>query len=104
MDIGGRHIEPGELVFPMLNAANRDPEQFLDPERLDLARAENRHIAFGFGPHFCPGAPLARMEGQIAFTALLQRLNEIRLAGPLDWIASFGFRGLKTLPLEFRPS
>jgi cytochrome P450 len=102
IEIDGRRVARGEIVFPMLNAANRDPRQFPDPDRLDLARAENRHIAFGIGAHFCPGAPLARMEGQIAFTAILQRLDDIRVVGPLDWIESFGFRGLKGLPLEFR--
>jgi hypothetical protein len=103
IELGGRRIARGEIVFPMLNAANRDPHQFPDPDRLDLARAENRHIAFGVGAHFCPGAPLARMEGQIAFTAILQALEDVHVGGALDWIESFGFRGLKTLPLEFRP-
>src|SRR5208282_370563 len=103
IEMGGRRIGRGEIVFPMLNAANRDPGQFPDPERLDPARTENRHIAFGIGAHFCPGAPLARMEGQIAFTAILRNLDAIRVPGPLDWIESFGFRGLKALPLDFRP-
>jgi len=102
IEIGERKLAPGDIVFPMLNAANRDPDQFPEPERLDLARANNRHIAFGYGPHFCPGAPLARMEGQIALTAILGTFDDIRLAEPVDWIESFGFRGLKALPLEFR--
>src|SRR5262249_28222597 len=102
MEIGGRRLAPGDIVFPMLNAANRDPEQFPEPDRLDVTRAENRHIAFGYGPHFCPGAQLARMEGQIAFAAILKMFNDIRLAGRADWIESFGFRGLKALPLELR--
>ncbi len=103
-EIRGRRIAPGEILFPLLNAANRDPEQFPDPERLDVGRAENRHIAFGIGPHFCPGAPLARMEGQIAFTAILKRLDDVRVVGTPEWIESFGFRGVKALPLEFRAS
>lgn len=102
MEIGGRSLGVGELVFPMLNAANRDPEQFSDPDRLDITRRENRHIAFGFGAHFCPGAPLARMEAQLAFAGILRSMSNIRLAGPIDWIESFGFRGVKALPLEFR--
>jgi cytochrome P450 len=102
IEIGGRRLSPGDIVFPMLNAANRDPAQFPDPDRLDVTRANNRHIAFGYGAHFCPGAPLARMEGQIAFAAILPALDNVRLAGPVDWIESFGFRGLKALPLEFR--
>jgi cytochrome P450 len=104
IQIDGRRIDAEEIIFPMLNAANRDPQQFPDPDRLDLARAQNRHIAFGFGPHFCAGAPLARMEAQIAFTAILQKLDDIQIAGPVEWIESFGFRGLKALPLEFRVS
>jgi cytochrome P450 len=102
IEIGGRRLASGDLVFPMLNAANRDPEQFAEPDRFDIMRSENRHIAFGFGAHFCPGAPLARMEAQIAFTEILRAIDEIRLAGPIEWIESFGFRGVKALRLEFR--
>jgi cytochrome P450 len=102
IEIGGRRLSGGDLVFPMLNAANRDPEQFAEPDRFDITRSENRHIAFGFGAHFCPGAPLARMEAQIAFTQILRAVGEIRLAGPVEWIESFGFRGAKALQLEFR--
>ena len=64
IEIGGRHLARGEIVFPMLNAANRDPQQFPDPERLDLARTENRHIAFGYGGHFCAGAPWRGWRGR----------------------------------------
>jgi cytochrome P450 len=102
MEIGGTQLSPGDIVFPMLNAANRDPEQFPEPDRLDLTRTDNRHIAFGYGAHFCPGAPLARMEGQIAFKAILSALEDIQLIAGVDWIESFGFRGLKALPLKFR--
>jgi cytochrome P450 len=102
IEVAGRRLAGGDLVFPMLNAANRDPEQFDEPDRLDITRRENRHIAFGFGAHFCPGAPLARMEAQIAFTVILRSIQEIRLADEVEWIESFGFRGVKALPLEFR--
>lgn len=102
IDVGGRPLATGDLVYPMLNAANRDPEQFPEPDRFDITRSDNRHIAFGFGAHFCPGAPLARMEAQLAFTVLLKSVREIRLAGPVEWIESFGFRGVKALPLELR--
>src|SRR5262249_45338563 len=68
--IGGRTIAKGDLVMPFIGAADRDPAQFPDPDRLDLSRSENRHIAFGWGIHFCLGAPLARVEGQIAIDAL----------------------------------
>ena len=78
--IGGRTIPKGEMVMPFIGAANRDPAQFPDPERLDIARADNRHIAFGWGIHFCLGAPLARVEGQIAIGTLVRRLPKLALA------------------------
>jgi hypothetical protein len=72
--IGGCRVRAGETVVAVLGAANRDPGQFPDPDRLDLARAPNRHIAFGGGIHFCLGAPLARIEARVAIAALLARL------------------------------
>lgn len=76
----GTNIEAGQRVLLMLGAANRDPEQFREPDRLDLAREPNRHIAFGLGIHYCLGAPLARWEAQIAFPELLRRFPGLRLA------------------------
>ena len=90
----------------MLSAANRDPQQFSDPDRLNIFRSPNRHLAFGSGAHFCLGASLARLEGQIAITTILQRLPGLRpveqssLERPL-WNASTGLRMLKTLPVMF---
>ena len=104
IEIDGRSLQTGEIIFPMLNAANRDPQQFPEPDRLDFNRKQNRQIAFGLGPHFCAGAPLARMEAEIAFEAILRKLKDIQIAGPIEWLGSFGFRGLKALPLEFRVS
>src|SRR5439155_11643307 len=78
--VSGHTIGKGEMVLPFIGAADRDPAQFPDPDRLDLARADNRHIAFGWGIHFCLGAPLARVEGQIAFDALVARLPRLALA------------------------
>ena len=86
----------------LLNAANRDPGQFSDPDLVDLRREPNRHLAFGHGIHFCLGAPLARLEGQIAFPALLRRLPGLALAtDSLEWIDSLIFRGVKSLPVSF---
>ena len=88
-----------------MGAANRDPEKFPDPDRLDIRRKENRHVAFGFGAHFCFGAPLARLEGQIAFAALLSRFKDLQLKpGPLVWRENLGLRGLTALPLTFSPA
>ncbi|MBI3709497.1 MAG: cytochrome P450 [Proteobacteria bacterium] len=96
-------ITRGDRLFLMLNAANRDPEQFADPERLDIARESNRHIAFGYGPHYCIGAPLARLEARIAFQRLLARLDDIALAEPApEWSDNLVLRGVKRLRLRFR--
>jgi hypothetical protein len=99
VDIGGRAVKPGDRVFTMINAANRDPEQFAEPDRLDLARQNNRHIAFGYGIHFCLGAPLARLEAQIAVPALVARFPDMRLAGEPPWLESLVFRGVTSLPV-----
>jgi cytochrome P450 len=103
MVLGGRTIRAGDRLFLMINAANRDPAMFLDPGRLKLDRDPNPHIAFGYGPHYCVGAPLARLEAQIAFPRLLGRLTEIRLADErLEWSDNLVLRGVKRLPLTFR--
>ena len=100
--IGGRTIPRGEMVMPFLGAANRDPAQFPDPDRLDITRTDNRHIAFGMGIHFCLGAPLARMEGQIAINTLLRRLPKLALAGQRpEHRQSLTLRGLVSLPVAF---
>ncbi len=101
--LGGKQIRNGQAVIAVLAAANRDPERFPDPDRLDLARQDNRHLAFGWAAHFCFGAPLARMEGQIAFEVLLQRLPELALedGAELRWRENLGLRGLNALPVRF---
>ena len=102
IELQGRIIRRGDRVFTMINAANRDPRQFAEPDRLDLARANNRHIAFGYGIHFCLGAPLARLEAQIALPALLRALGEPALdVGEPAWLDSLVFRGVKSLPVKF---
>lgn len=102
-ELRGKQLRAGQIAFQMLNAANRDPEQFLDPDRFDIRRAGNRHIAFGHGIHFCIGAPLARLEGQVAFDAILDRMPGIRLADATpDWdLEKRNSRVLKTLPVAF---
>ena len=100
--IAGRKISKGELVLPFIGAADRDPAQFAEPDRLDLTRADNRHLAFGWGIHFCLGAPLARVEGQIAVSALVQRLPKLALATEKpEYRQSLTLRGLKALPVSF---
>jgi cytochrome P450 len=98
--IGGRVIRRGDRLFLMISAANRDPRQFPDPDRLDLRRADNRHLGFGHGIHFCLGAPLARLEGQIALPALLGRFPGLApgRAAP-EWLDSLVFRGMRSLPV-----
>ena len=86
----------------VMAAANRDPERFPNPDDLVLNRSDNKHVAFGWSSHFCFGAPLARMEGQIAFQTLLGRLPNLRVADePLVWRNNSGLRGLIALPVTF---
>src|ERR1700730_10175444 len=100
-ELAGRLISRGEAVIAVLGAANRDPAIFPEPDRLDLGRRDNRHLAFGWAGHFCFGAPLARIEAQIAFGTLLRRLPHLSLEPePLVWQENLGLRGLKALPVS----
>lgn len=104
LSIGGVTIKKGEIVFAAIASANRDERQFADPDVLDISRTPNRHLAFGLGIHFCIGAPLARLEGQIAIGSLVSRLADLRLRVPastLRWRAGLVLRGLKALPVAF---
>ena len=102
VEIQGRKIPSGSLVVAAIGAANRDPGHFPDPDRLDIARPDNRHVAFGFGIHFCLGAPLARVEGQIALGSLFRRMPGLTLQTPApEWRESSTLRGLKALPVTF---
>jgi cytochrome P450 len=100
--VGDAVIPAGEFVLVALTSANRDPEKFADPDRLDITRPSGGHVAFGHGIHYCLGAPLARLEGEIAIGRLLRAFPELRLAGDPDefrWRVSSIIRGLETLPV-----
>jgi cytochrome P450 len=101
VELGGQTLPPGALVVAMIGAANRDPAVFPDPDRFDVARTDNRHLSFGFGPHFCLGAPLARLEGQVIFRALLARYPRLRLdREDVPHRPNFALRGLLELPVS----
>jgi cytochrome P450 len=104
VELGGRRLRAGEAVFLMVGAANRDPVHFAEPDRLDVGRRPNRHLTFGHGIHFCPGASLARLEAEIAFAALLRRFPAVRLAdGELEYHPNVAFRGLVSLTVVLTP-
>ena len=101
----GKLIRKGQAVMAVMAAANRDPDRFPDPDRFDVARTDNRHLAFGYAAHFCFGAALARVEGQEAFEAMVRRLPGLELQpGPLVWRNNLGLRGLTALPVKFEVS
>lgn len=102
LEIDGRAVSKGQQVIILLGAANRDPAQFPDPDRLDITRVENRHIVFSHGIHHCLGAPLARAEAQIAINTLLRRMPALRLRNEgLEWREMVTLRGLKALSVVF---
>jgi len=101
MEIGGQIVGRGEILNLLLGSGNHDPEAFSDPEGLDITRANNRHLAFGTGMHYCLGAPLARLEGQVAIETLLRRFPNARLSDDPtrspEWRETISFRGLRSL-------
>jgi len=100
--VSGTPVESGALLAVIFGAANRDPAQFPKPERFDVARKPNDHVAFGEGIHFCLGAPLARLEARVAFETIVERFTSVALADPtqpLSYRGSFVTRGLRELPL-----
>jgi cytochrome P450 len=103
VELGGMKIKTRQAVIAVMAAGNRDPARFPDPDRLDLQRPDNRHLAFGWGAHYCFGAPLARIEGQIAFETLLRRFASLELTDePMEWRDNLGLRGLKSLTLAYK--
>jgi len=104
VEVGGVVIPAGEWVLPAVSSADRDPAQFADPDRLDLGRDASGHVAFGHGVHHCLGAPLARMEAEVALGALFDRFPAISLAVPpseLRWRPVSLMNGLESLPVRF---
>jgi pimeloyl-[acyl-carrier protein] synthase len=101
VELGGKQIRKGQPVIAVLAAANRDPARFPQPDSFDLSRRDNKHLAFGWASHYCLGAPLARLEAQIAFAALL-KLPNLRLnAAQFVWRSHLGLRSVMSLPVRF---
>jgi len=102
VELAGKTIPAGHDVIIGISSANRDPDRFADPDRLDITREDNKHLAFSGGPHFCLGATLARLEGQVALHTLVQRFPKLRLgAEEPEWRDTITLRGLRTLPVSF---
>lgn len=104
VDWDGHHIKAGDVIVPVLMAANHDPAVFPEPKRFDITRSPNPHLAFGFGIHFCLGAPLARLEGAIALDALIRRVPSLRLDAEIDslqWSDNLLIHGLRALPVAW---
>jgi len=102
LELGGKQIRKGQAAIAVMAAGNRDPERFPDPDRFDITRKDNRHLSFGWAAHFCFGAALARIEGQVAFDAMLTRMPNLELAPePLVWRTNLGLRGLTALHVTF---
>jgi cytochrome P450 len=102
LEIQGTRIPKGDWLYLVVGAANRDPAQFPEPDRFDVARVENKHIGFGAGAHFCLGAPLARLEAQIAVSSLREHFPKLRLGEEtVEYRNNFNLRGLKSLPVIF---
>jgi cytochrome P450 len=102
-EYAGRSIKKGQFGMMFMGAANRDPLVFPDPDRLDVTRKDVKHLSFAYGPHICIGAQLARLEGQIAFSALLERMPDLKLAegAQPEFVMNLVLRGLKSLPVTF---
>jgi cytochrome P450 len=102
-EVDGRQLRRGDVVMCLLAAANRDPARFCDPDRFDVGRPDNLHLAFAWGLHFCLGARLARMEGQLVFAGLVERFAAVEPAGSPVRNPGLAIRGLESLPVRFTP-
>lgn len=103
LNLGGHPLEAGQSVVVLIGAANRDPAQFPDPDRFDVTRSPNRHLAFGRGIHVCLGAPVARLEARLAWSLLIPRFRRIALEGEPRRRSNLMFRGFDSLPAVFQP-
>jgi cytochrome P450 len=102
VEMHGQLMKKGDLVIPLIGAANRDPEKFTDPDRLDIQRNQGAHLSFGYGPHVCIGATLTYLEAEIAIRSVMQRLPQLQLAGGVQsWGGNAVYRSLNRLPLLF---
>jgi cytochrome P450 len=103
-EVAGQQIDAGQAVSLWIGSANRDPDRFVDPDRFDITRGENRHLAFAAGPHYCLGAAMARMQAHVAIGRVLRALPDLCLgAAAIEWEGSLNLRALKTLPVTFTP-
>ncbi len=103
LELRGRKIRAGQRVVVWMASANRDEEAFPDPDRFDIGRSPNNHVAFGYGEHFCLGAHLARLEMRIALEELMRRMPDMELAAEVERLSSNDFAGIKHMPVRFRP-
>jgi cytochrome P450 len=104
-ELAGAELGAGEMIHLALSSANRDAAEFDEPESFDITRRRNRHLSFGFGHHFCLGASIARMEGRVAFSTLLDRFREIEWLGPKpQWATATALRTLETFPIQLTPA
>jgi cytochrome P450 len=104
LNLGGAQIAAGQKVKLELNSANRDPEQFAEPNRLDLSRRGVRHLALGAGPQACPGAPLIRMAAKVATSAFVEKFHSAIVCEPIEWRGGASFRAPARAPICFRAS
>jgi pimeloyl-[acyl-carrier protein] synthase len=102
LELGNKKISKRQAVIAVMAAGNRDPERFQNPDQFDVTRKDNRHLSFGWAAHFCFGAALARIEGQLALGTMMKRLSGWLLEPTkLIWRENLGLRGLKALPIRF---
>jgi cytochrome P450 len=105
VEIGGVEIPRGSYILCHVGSANRDERQFRDPETFDIDRDDNDHISFGYGPHYCAGSHLAKLEAEVALNALFDRVHNLApVAGEPSRIIGFSFRGPDSLPVTFDPA